>query len=305
MPALAIGLGISGTFGYLGARSQAGNAAKAAALQERFAREGIDTLRGRTLDASQQLAPWQAAGQGTLDSIWNESGSEWGDSPLNRQFTLADMQADPGMAGMDVAGLNRTLQSEAYGPNADLNRRFTLADFEADPGYQFRLNEGLRGINADASARGLFNSGGTLKALEKYRQGYASNEFDKAYGRFTDQQDRRFDQLGFGQQTSLNELNRARSAFNNAQDRRFGQLADVAALGSSAASQRASLLAGEGGAELDAMTGIGNAQGAGQAARGAAYGNFFGNLGNDIGQVITLREILNRSRTRKPETISY
>lgn len=52
-----------------------------------------------------------------------------------------------------------------------------------DSGYQFRLNEGLKGINAAAAAKGGLNSGATLKALTRYGQDYASNEYDKAYNR--------------------------------------------------------------------------------------------------------------------------
>lgn len=52
-----------------------------------------------------------------------------------------------------------------------------------DSGYQFRLSEGLKGINAAAAARGGLGSGATMKALTRYGQDYASNEFDKAYGR--------------------------------------------------------------------------------------------------------------------------
>ena len=52
-----------------------------------------------------------------------------------------------------------------------------------DPGYQFRLDEGNKAINAAAAARGLSNSGSTLKALTKYGQDYSSNEYNNAYNR--------------------------------------------------------------------------------------------------------------------------
>lgn len=53
----------------------------------------------------------------------------------------------------------------------------------SDPGYQFRLNQGNTAINNAAAARGLGNSGATLKALTKYGQDYASNEYNNAYNR--------------------------------------------------------------------------------------------------------------------------
>lgn len=52
-----------------------------------------------------------------------------------------------------------------------------------DPGYQFRLAEGMKGINSNAAAKGMLNSGATLKALQRYGQDYASSEYDKAYNR--------------------------------------------------------------------------------------------------------------------------
>jgi hypothetical protein len=35
-------------------------------------------------------------------------------------------------------------------------------------GYQFRLDEGLRGVQNSAAAKGLLQSGGTLKGIDKY-----------------------------------------------------------------------------------------------------------------------------------------
>lgn len=68
--------------------------------------------------------------------------------------------------------------------------------FEADPGYQFRMGEGMKALGAAASARGASNSGATLKALSRYNQDFASNEYNNAYGR---QYNRLSALAGFGQ----------------------------------------------------------------------------------------------------------
>lgn len=68
--------------------------------------------------------------------------------------------------------------------------------FEADPGYQFRMSEGMKAINSNAAARGGVNSGATLKALARYGQDFASNEYNNAYGR---QYNRLSALAGFGQ----------------------------------------------------------------------------------------------------------
>ncbi len=55
-----------------------------------------------------------------------------------------------------------------------------------DPGYQFRLKEGQRTVENAAAARGSVLSGGTLKALDRYNQDYASGEFGNVYNRARD-----------------------------------------------------------------------------------------------------------------------
>lgn len=77
----------------------------------------------------------------------------------------------------------------------DFQRDFTLADFQQDPGYQFRMQEGSKALEGSAAARGSLHSGATLKALTKYGQDFASNEFNNAYNRFNADRDRRFNRL--------------------------------------------------------------------------------------------------------------
>lgn len=91
------------------------------------------------------------------------------------------------------------------GDFGSLNRDFSAADFQADPGYDFRLKEGFKALERSAAARGTALSGGTLKELARYNQGFASNEFGNAYNRFQENRRTRFNQLaaisGVGQQT--------------------------------------------------------------------------------------------------------
>ena len=57
-------------------------------------------------------------------------------------------------------------------------------NFEADPGYQFRQDEARRAIEHGASARGDVLSGNTLKAVGDRAQQIASDEYDRAKGRY-------------------------------------------------------------------------------------------------------------------------
>jgi hypothetical protein len=99
----------------------------------------------------------------------------------------------------------------APNPNTDpefgsLNRDFTLADFEKDPGYQFRLDEGYKGIERTAAARGGLASGATGKALVRFGSDYASNEIGNAFNRFEINRTGRFNRYGalagIGQQSA-------------------------------------------------------------------------------------------------------
>ena len=56
-------------------------------------------------------------------------------------------------------------------------------DFTTDPGYIFRFNEGMRGLEGSAAARGGLLSGGFGRKAIRYGQDYASNEFSNIYNR--------------------------------------------------------------------------------------------------------------------------
>ena len=80
-------------------------------------------------------------------------------------------------------------------PGKQLARSFGSADFRADPGYQFRLSEGMRGVENSAAARGGLLSGNALKALANYSQQAASNEYMNSYNRFNNDNSTLFNRL--------------------------------------------------------------------------------------------------------------
>lgn len=57
------------------------------------------------------------------------------------------------------------------------------SNFTATPGYQFRYNEGLRGVQSSLAALGMKNSGAALKGIDRYGQGIASEEYGNYYNR--------------------------------------------------------------------------------------------------------------------------
>jgi len=110
--------------------------------------------------------------------------------------------------------------------SGDLNRDFSMADFQGDPGYQFRQQEGQAGVENSAASRGMLLSGATLKALSRYNQDYASNEFGNAYNRYNMNQDKRFNRLasvaGIGQNAANTVANAGMNYANNASQNILG-----------------------------------------------------------------------------------
>jgi hypothetical protein len=96
----------------------------------------------------------------------------------------------------------------------EFNRNFSMADFNADPGYDFRMKEGQRGLDSSAAARGGALSGAAVKASERYNQDYASGEYQNAYNRFNSDRNARFNRLsslaGVGQ-TATSQVNNDRT----------------------------------------------------------------------------------------------
>jgi hypothetical protein len=93
----------------------------------------------------------------------------------------------------------------------------TATDMTADPGYQFRLQQGQEALERSGAARGVTNTGGTLKDILDYGQQAASQEYGNVFGRQRDVYDlnerNRFDayQANYGNAMdayNLNERNR-------------------------------------------------------------------------------------------------
>lgn len=100
----------------------------------------------------------------------------------------------------------------------NMGRGFTSADFQKDPGYQFRMGEGMNAIQNSAAAKGGLLSGGAMKALQKYGQDFASNEYTNAYNRFNNDNNNIFNRYASiaGQgQTASNAIGNAAGNYGN------------------------------------------------------------------------------------------
>jgi hypothetical protein len=189
--------------------------------------------------------PWRQTGQSALDWLSVLTGMKNGyDGRSNNISALAANAARKGLNG----GFNLP-PSSYFGL---LSRQFGMDDFESDPGYQFRLAEGEKTINRAAAARGGYDSGGTLRALSRYGQNVASDEYQNAFNRWNAQNNQlynRFASLAGVGQVANNQLGQAGQNYAN-------QVGNIAQ--NNAANQGNALLAGAN-ARASGYTGFGNA----------------------------------------------
>lgn len=101
-----------------------------------------------------------AASVGALGSGLNGIGGTWADI-LRRNGGAGSVAANA-----TAQPAKQAVSSEPYG------------GFTASPSYQWRLDQGLKAIERRASANGARYSGATLKAMDRYAGGEASQEFD-------------------------------------------------------------------------------------------------------------------------------
>ncbi len=88
-----------------------------------------------------------------------------------------------------------------------------------DPGYKARMALGQEAIEGSAAARGGILSGGTLKALDRYAQDYASNEYGNVFNRALTTQGTNYNQ---GLQTAGYNAGVGQTGYQN----RYGQYQD-------------------------------------------------------------------------------
>jgi hypothetical protein len=82
---------------------------------------------------------------------------------------------------LSLLGIGGNQAAPGYGKYA---RDFGMSDFTADPGYQFRLEQGMKALNASAAAKGMGMSGANIKGATEYGQNLGSQEYQNAFNRY-------------------------------------------------------------------------------------------------------------------------
>ena len=240
---LAAGLATAGTVG-AGVTAAGGlassligsSAAKSAANTQEQASEAAIAEQQREFNQQQtNYAPWLTAGTGALSQL---------------------------TAGTAPGGSLVTPYSGTYQAPAPFTAP-TGVDESNDPGYAFRLAQGNQAIQRAAAAGGGAFSGGTLKALSRYGQDYASNEYQNVYNRAL---------TGYNTntQTGLNSFLTNFNAYNTGQGNTYNRLASLAGMGQTATGQLGQLGQTSASTIGNLLTGQGNAAAAGTLGSASA-----------------------------------
>jgi hypothetical protein len=190
------------------AEATAAASTRAAEMQRDAQREAL-ALQARMYDeAVARQQPYYQAGTNALAQMQQrtnampEAFQYGGEIP---QFAYGGQQP----AAFQYTGQQPTFEYKGQQPEAF---KFTAENFQADPGYGFRLSEGLKALERSAAARGGLLSGGTGKALTRFGQEMASQEFGNAYGRA-------FNEYGAARQREQEQYGRGLTAFDIARQR--------------------------------------------------------------------------------------
>lgn len=148
--------------GKKGADAQAGAARSAARVQENIFNQ-----------TRQDFAPARAAGNNALAALQYEIGIGSSPSEITR-----------GPDGFMAAGMpfKSVSQARQYLRGQGISN---YGGFTETPGYQFRFDEGQKAIERSAAARGGMNSGATMKALTRFGQNIAADEYNNYLNRLS------------------------------------------------------------------------------------------------------------------------
>jgi hypothetical protein len=243
----AISAGTSLLGGLFGSNS----AKRAAELQQQAATRANDYIQAQDANAQQITNDNAATSQNVIKQNTSDANALF--SPYTQAGTTA------------ANGLNTALQNPF---------QFKLSD---DPGYQFRLAQGQKAVEQSAAARGGAASGGALKALTQYGQGFASNEYQNAFARHQTGIQNLFQGAGLG----LNASNTMSGNLNQNSALQSGVLGAQSGLD-------ANILMNQGTQIGNNITGAGNAGAAGAVGSGNAWSGAMSGLGQTANQLFLM-----------------
>lgn len=116
-----------------------------------------------------------------MSSALSPKGTAGGGIPAIPDAGNPQVNGGPGGGVLDPTAnvtSGTTMPQVATNPANPSDPQNRYGGFYQSPGYQFRMDEGNRAITGNRAASGMLQSGDTLRALQRYGQDYASNEFN-------------------------------------------------------------------------------------------------------------------------------
>lgn len=271
-------------------------AGKASDAQVGAANRSVESQRTQDRQTRIDNAPFMRTGVAANKRLAQLLGIDAGDGPVEwqgQQYKSADelrrllkedyaRQTGHQSFGANDEAIESIISQARKLPSADqsqdpeygsLTRRFAASDLEADPVYQsglkFGLDRGTEGINARATAGGMFDSGATLKALTQFGNDYGSTKANESFNRF-----------------------------NSTNDSIYNKLAGVSGAGQVATGQVAASGANMANNVSNSIEGAGNARAAGIVGGANAWGGAAGGINNALNNYQsnqTLQALLRRN----------
>ena len=210
---------------------------------------------------SKHIANNEQPASSTTPSAAPNTPSPASTGPMGNAPTGAPMQFSDAMG----QNMQRQYNSGAYTNGLDAQ------SFYQDPSYQWRKQQGMDNIQAQAAAGGGLFSGATLKALNDYNSNLASQEYGNAWQRNMAENQNRFN-------VDSNLRSQDYNVFNSERSRQYNELANLAGVGQQTANNLAMFGANNasniGGLNMQGA----NSQAAGTIAAGNKQANAFGSL---------------------------
>mgnify|MGYP006935477957 CR=1 FL=1 len=170
-------------------------------------------------------------------------------APVNAEVLAAQAELkrlqdeDAKRIAMERRSYDQSAQvTDAFNRGIGVEQGPRSVSYEQSPGYQFQMDEGLKAIQRNAAARGRLDSGDTLKALQSYGQGLASQDFQNYQNTVNRDYYNYLNALaGQSGQQAVNTANNMGSTYaNNLSNILSGNAQNQAQATQSAANQRAS-----------------------------------------------------------------
>lgn len=158
---VAAAIGGSAVAGLVGSKMSSDASKSAAGTQSAAANHAADLQNAQFQQTTGNFAPFLNLGRSSINPLIQALGYQAGQD-ANGAYQFTRDTSNP-------------LQQTFNAPTAQ--------EAQNTPGYQFTMDQGLRGVQNSAAARGLGTSGAALKGAAGYATGLADSTYNDVYNR--------------------------------------------------------------------------------------------------------------------------